>query len=386
MAFRSNKAAIRKAIDVCNAVAAGDFEKRIIDIRETGEMGELMHAINLMIDRTDAYLRESKACLDYVSRNQYFRLISEKGMVGSFGDAARSINTATLSIKTKQDGFRHMAETFETQMGDIVENVSTAVVTLQSASDSVTKASNTANEQSLIVASGAEEASANMQNVASATEELTGSIGEINRQVRQSAEIATGAVAQSRDMSQDIESLSGASQKIGEVVNLINAIAAQTNLLALNATIEAARAGEMGRGFAIVAQEVKSLAGQTATATEDIAAQVEGLQRATTKAVEANAQISTTIEQVSDISAAIASAVEQQSAATSEIAQNVEVAAKGTRNVSSGIMSVQMATSETSEVSARVLDSASALSRQERSLQTLREEMNSFLAEIGKVG
>lgn len=386
MAFGSNKAAIRKATEVCKAVAAGDFEKRIIDINETGDIGELMHAINLMIDRTDAYLRESKACLDYVGRNQFFRLISEKGMVGSFKDAARSINGATLSIKEKQDGFRSMAGAFEEQMGGIVENVSQAVVALQSASDNVTNASFKANEQSLIVASGAEEASANMQNVASATEELTGSISEINRQVLQSSEIASGAVKQSTAMSRDIESLSGASQKIGEVVNLINAIAAQTNLLALNATIEAARAGDAGRGFAVVASEVKNLAGQTASATDEIAAQVEGLQTATEKAVGANAQISTTIEQVSEISSAIAAAVEQQSAATGEIARNVEVAATGTRNVSSSISSVQMATNETSDVASQVLSSATALSEQERNLQVLRNEMNDFLAEIGKVG
>lgn len=380
------KSSLKKATEVCKAVANGDFEARITNITETGEAAELMHAINLLIDRTDAYLRESKACLDYVSRNQHFRLIAEKGMVGSFKDAARSINTATWAIKEKHEGFCDLATDFEGRLKEIVGSVTESVDDLNVVSTNVADACSKTNEQSLVVAAGAEQASANMNSVAASTEELTGSIAEINRQVVSAAEIASGAVDKSKAMSEQIDSLSSTSAKIGEVVQLINEIAAQTNLLALNATIEAARAGEMGKGFAIVAQEVKALAGQTANATEEINAQICGLQDVTTNAVNANAEISEAIERVSEISTAIASAVEEQTSATSEIARNVEEAATGATDVTSSIVGVQAATESTKETSERVLVAAGNLKDQEVNLQQLRDEMNDFLATATKVG
>ncbi|WP_415715675.1 methyl-accepting chemotaxis protein [Roseibium sp.] len=381
-----SKKSLNKAITVCEAVANGDFEARITNISEKGDAARLMHAINMLIDRTDAYLRESKACLEYVSRNQHFRLIAEKGMLGSFRDSAISINKATWAIKNKHDGFCSLASDFESKLKDVVETVTESVNDLNVMSSNVADACTKTSEQSLVVASGAEEAATNMQSVAASTEELTSSISEINRQVVSAAETANHAVEKSRTMSIEINSLSQTSSKIGEVVQLINDIASQTNLLALNATIEAARAGEMGRGFAIVAQEVKALAGQTATATEEINNQITGLQDVTTRAVDACAKISQSIETVSEVSTAIASAVEQQTAATGEISHNVDEAAAGAADVTKGIASVQQATVDTQQTSARVLDAAKTLQVQEESLQDLRKEMNSFLASATKVG
>ncbi|MBO6507667.1 MAG: methyl-accepting chemotaxis protein [Roseibium sp.] len=381
-----SKKSLNKAITVCEAVANGDFEARITNISEKGDAARLMHAINMLIDRTDAYLRESKACLEYVSRNQHFRLIAEKGMLGSFRDSAISINKATWAIKKKHDGFCSLASDFESKLKDVVETVTESVNDLNVVSSNVADACTKTSEQSLVVASGAEEAATNMQSVAASTEELTSSISEINRQVVSAAETANHAVEKSRTMSIEINSLSQTSSKIGEVVQLINDIASQTKLLALNATIEAARAGEMGRGFAIVAQEVKALAGQTATATEEINNQITGLQDVTTRAVDACAKISQSIETVSEVSTAIASAVEQQTAATGEISHNVDEAAAGAADVTKGIASVQQATVDTQQTSARVLDAAKTLQVQEESLQDLRKEMNSFLASATKVG
>ena len=295
------------------------FSVRITNIDDKGEMGQLMHAINQMIDRSDAYIRESKACLDYVSRNQHFRLIAEKGMVGDFKRAAESINRATWKIKQRHDQFDEMGTRFEHELDHIVESMTGMISNLQGASKKVSTASHGAQEQSLIVASGAEQASANMQSVSEAVEQLTDAIAEINSQVVNSSSIARQSVEKSHDMSGEISSLATASQQISEVVSLISDIAAQTNLLALNATIEAARAGEAGKGFAIVAQEVKNLSAQTAEATEQISGQISGLQQATERAVRANDDISKTIERVSEISTAIAAAVEQQSASTREI-------------------------------------------------------------------
>ncbi|WP_319410811.1 HAMP domain-containing methyl-accepting chemotaxis protein [uncultured Cohaesibacter sp.] len=386
MVFVNKSASIRKAMEVCKAVADGDFSARITNINDKGEMGQLMHAINQMIDRSDAYIRESKACLDYVSRNQHFRLIAEKGMVGDFKRAAESINRATWKIKQRHDQFDEMGTRFETELDHIVESMTGMISNLQGASQKVSNASHGAQEQSLLVAAGAEQASTNMQSVAEAVEQLTESIAEINSQVVNSSGIARQSVEKSHDMSGEIASLANASHQISEVVSLISDIAAQTNLLALNATIEAARAGEAGKGFAIVAQEVKNLSAQTAQATDQISGQINGLQQATERAVRANDEISKTIEKVSDISNAIAAAVEEQSAATREISSNIEEAAVGTRDVSRGVSEVKEATSITEQTAKEVLSVSVQLDTQEASLAKLRQELVRFMTEVRKVG
>ena len=386
MFFRSRRASLRKATEVCKAVAKGDFEARILNINDKDELAELMHSINLLIDRTDAYLRESKTCLDYVGQNRHFRLISEKGMVGAFGAAARSINTATHKIRDRHDNFCDLAARLESRLHETVEKIDEATTELKDASGEMARASEAASGRSLDVSSGAEQAAANMRNVADTTEELTESIGEINRQVISAAEIAKGTVDKSQAMNREIDGLSEMSQRIGVVVQLINDIASQTNLLALNATIEAARAGEMGKGFAVVAQEVKALAGQTAKATEEINGEIFSLQSATGNAVVANAEISEAIEKVSEISSAIASAVEQQTAATREIARNVDEAARGASSITAGISAVRTANEGTTEISGQVLHASGSLADQVNYLQRIRTDLNEFLATAKKVG
>ena len=386
MLSSSYKSAARKALAVCRAVADGDFEARILNITETGDAGELLHAINLLIDRTDAYMRESKACLDYVSRNQYFRLIERKGMVGAFGDASDTINAATMVIKKRSDDFSQIASRFEDHMKNVVESVSTSVGELQSVSEAVNKSSSSANEQSTAVAAGAEQASTNMQNVSASTEELSSAIEEINRQVVQSSGLTSDTVLKSRQMSDQITQLAEASQRIGQVLKLINDVTDQTNLLALNATIEAARAGDAGKGFSVVAQEVKALASQTTKATEDIAAQIVAVQKATSDAVEANTVIGQSIAKANEVSTAIAAAVEEQSAATREIARNVEEAAVGTTEVSASINQVRTATRDTESAVSQVVHASTQLAKQEKVLANLRVEMRDFLVELRKTG
>ncbi len=386
MVFSNNMSAIKKITKVCIAASNGDFEQRISNITEKGEVGELMHAMNLLIDRTDAYLRESKACLDYVAKNQHFRLIAEKGMVGSFKQSAEAINRATYKIKQRHDDFCGLCNSSNDKLEEIVGHISHTIRDLKTSSSQVSEASNSAQEQALVVASGAEEASANMQSVAGAAEQLTSSIGEINRQVSASAKVAETSVEKSTEISKDIKELSNASQQISDVVSLISDIAAQTNLLALNATIEAARAGEAGKGFAVVAQEVKGLAAQTATATIQITEQISTLQTSTKRTVNASAQISETVNEISDAYASIVSAVEQQSMATKEIAFNVEEAAIGTSDVSKGITEVNEATTSTESAAVKVLDISNLLLDQEKNLSTLRDEMSEFIIEVQRVG
>ena len=215
--------------------------------------------------------------------------------------------------------------------------------------------------------------------MATATEELSASVEEISRQVAQSAQMALAAVETANATNAKVEGLADASQKIGEVVNLINDIAAQTNLLALNATIEASRAGEAGKGFAVVASEVKSLATQTAKATEEIGAQIAAIQGETQEAVAAIQEIGKSITEISDTATAIASAVEEQGAATREIAENVQQASSGTQNVSSNIVEVSRGVQETGSSAQQVLLSAEQLGEQSDELQAA---VSSFLDRV----
>ncbi len=386
MFAHNSKNSISKALETCKAVAAGDFEARILNITETGELGELMHVINLLIDRTDAYMRESKAALQYLSKNKTFRRIEENGMVGSFLEASQTINSAVDFVESKNKQFMKMGTSCETQMRDVVNSISASVSQLNNATKTLDVASESANDQSVTVAAGAEEASVNMNGVAGATEELTSAISEISRQVLQSSDITADAVVKTSAMGEHIGSLANASSKISDVVQLITDIAGQTNLLALNATIESARAGEAGKGFAVVASEVKILAAQTEKATEEISGQIGAIQDATNEAVVANEAISKTISQVNEISTSIASAVEEQGSATQEISRNVQEAATGTTDVSQSITQVQNSTQETKEATQQVMQSSEELSLQGEALRGMQERMCTFLGGMREVG
>jgi methyl-accepting chemotaxis protein len=260
-----------------------------------------------------------------------------------------------------------------------LSTVSAASRQMETSAQSMQAAAEETNVQSTAVAAASEQASTNVQTVAAATEELSSSIQEISRQVAESTRIVSQAVKEATETKELVRSLDTTAGKIGQVVALITDIAEQTNLLALNATIEAARAGEAGKGFAVVASEVKNLATQTAKATEEIGNQINGIQSATKGSVQAIERIFETIEKVNGISTTIASAVEEQGAATKEIARNVEQAASGTREVSTNIVGVTQAASETGQVSTQVLEAAKELAKQST---TLRSEVDTFLLDI----
>ncbi len=268
---------------------------------------------------------------------------------------------------------------FDAASAAAVNSVAAAAAQMQSSSESMGEAADQTSRRADTVAAASEQASANVETVAAATEELSASIAEIGRQVGAASEIASTAVRQANDTSAKVQGLADAAQKIGDVVKLINDIADQTNLLALNATIEAARAGDAGKGFAVVASEVKSLANQTARATEEIAAQISGVQSSTREAVEAIMAITKTIEKVDEIASSIASSVEEQSAATREIARNVEQASSGTHEVSSTILGVTQAAQETGSAAAQLKSTASDLARQSDQLKLAVE---TFLLDV----
>lgn len=282
-----------------------------------------------------------------------------------------------------KDRRRRALETLIGAFGNEIDKVVRAVGgSAQEVKGTAEKLSVTVEETALItgkVANAADEASGNVQTVAAASEELHASIDEISRQVTRSAQIAQKAVSETAATDTSVGALSAAGQKIGEVVQLIQNIASQTNLLALNATIEAARAGDAGRGFAVVASEVKSLATQTAKATEEIAEQVSAIQSATDSVVAAFRSTGTTISEMNEIAAAISSAIEEQGAATREIAGNIQQAASGTDQVSNNIATVQMATSGNGETATLMLSLAVTLSSE---AETLRHRVDEFVVAV----
>ena len=266
-----------------------------------------------------------------------------------------------------------LTRAFEANVGGVVRAVASQANQLETNAQGMSTTAEETTKQASAVAAASEESAANVQTVASATEELSSSIAEIGRQVSHSSRIAANAVSEAGRANDMVQGLLSASQKIGEVVALINDIADQTNLLALNATIEAARAGEAGKGFAVVAAEVKNLATQTSKATEEIGAQIAGVQGATQNAVNAIASIGKTIGEIDQIATTIAAAVEQQGAATQEIARNVEEAAKGTQEVSANIGGVTEAANGTGAAAGKVSVAASALTGESTKLRDVVE-------------
>jgi methyl-accepting chemotaxis protein len=279
----------------------------------------------------------------------------------------------------KRATMNKMADEFESGVKGIVQMVSSASTELQSTAQSMSSTAEQTQRQSTAVAAASEQASNNVHTVATAAEELSASIAEISRQVTESTRIAGQAVTDAQRTNAQVQALADAAQKIGDVVKLINDIAGQTNLLALNATIEAARAGEAGKGFAVVASEVKSLATQTAKATEDISAQIKAIQGATSDSVQAIRGIGDTIGRISEIATTVASAVEEQGAATKEIARNVQQASAGTTEVSANISGVTKAAADTGAAANQVLGAAGELSKQS---ETLSAQVDSFIARV----
>jgi methyl-accepting chemotaxis protein len=291
--------------------------------------------------------------------------------------AAAEKETAERNARAKR--LSELTEGFSRDVGKVLDQVTAAARQLEGTSGSLTSTAQETSGRAANVASASEEASHNVETVAAASEELGASIEEISRQVMRQRELAVEAANDAKSSDTEVRRLAESAQKIGDVVSLITDIAEQTNLLALNATIEAARAGEAGKGFAVVASEVKNLASQTAKATEQISNDIQAIQAQTSSTVNAIEVIGQRIGSISEIATAVASAVEEQSAATKEISRNVQEAAAGARDVATNISGVTDSVGGLDRSSNELAEASQILTGQAEELQNF---VSSFVNDV----
>jgi methyl-accepting chemotaxis protein len=342
---------LQQVTQTVGRISEGAYDTVIPDNRGRDEISTLWRAIGVLRDRAHEAVKLQAAQEETERRNQQ---------------------------KLREERHR-IASEFEDHMGKLASRFAESSSQVAESARNLTQNADDATHRAHSVSAAANEAADNVSSVAAATEELSASVEEINQQVSRTAEVSHLAVDEAQRTEAAIHTLSQSAQQIGEVINLIQAIAAQTNLLALNATIESARAGEAGKGFAVVASEVKQLASQTAKATEEIRSKIAEIQAATQTTVVSIDTIVKTIETIGQLTGSIAAAVEQQGAATSEIASNTNRASEGTRGVTSHISGVSEAAQLTGEAANKLLGLSSELEGRSEDLQS---EVNSFVERL----
>ncbi len=368
---------IARTVRFCGKISRGDFEARLANIRERGELGALQHALNDMTDRCDAFVREAGAAMEAVRHNKYYRHILPEGLHGSLLEGASIINASMQAIAKRVSGFTDTTAQFDAAIGGIVDQMFDASSKMADSAKVMRAGSSALRERATAVAAASEETSANIGTVAAAVTQLSSSAGTVAHEVARSAQIAQEAMAKVDEGQRSIAALSKAGDQIGEVVKLINAIAAQTNLLALNATIESARAGDAGKGFAVVAHEVKALAGQTARSTSEITQHVADVRAAGQTVVAVMGEISKIISDLNRFTSEVSHAIEGQTAATGEIARNVEQGSVGINEITSNIHSVSDHSVETEKLAERTASDSGFLAEQ---AMRLTDEVKGFLS------
>ena len=375
--------------EVMNRLADNDTDVEVSGTDRTDELGDMARTVlvfkqnaeNVIQMTRDLEVREEQANKEREAAEEEKRQALETLEQRMAEQAERDREQSEERAKEQAEMNAKQQETVQSEMRKLADSldheVQTTVAAIRGKTDQadvmstdMKTSAEQVNGQSATVAAATSEANGNVQTVASASEQLSASIKGIVGQVSQSSQITERAVSEAERTNTTVHGLATAAQKIGEVVDLINDIASQTNLLALNATIEAARAGEAGKGFAVVASEVKSLANQTAKATDEIGAQINEMQGATTDAVGAIESIGGTIAEVNEIASSIADSMQQQQQATDEISQSVQQVATGTQQISSNIAQMAEESEKTGTLSSDVKSAIGSVSQEMEDLQS----------------
>jgi methyl-accepting chemotaxis protein len=347
---KSTTAPMRNITEALSRVAKGDISIQTEGKDRKDEIGDLARALEVF--------RENREKADRLQQEQ------------------EAANRAQIERAEKID---QRIKQFENDVESNLAVVNAALTQLRSTASEMARQSDETTSKAATVAAATEQAATNVDTVAAAAEQLAAAIDEITLQVSRSSEIAQSGADEADDASNIFAELANASDKIGEVVELIQSIAEQTNLLALNATIEAARAGEAGKGFAVVAAEVKNLANQTTRATEDIAGHIDGIQSSTQGALGAIEHLSGRMKELNEVAGGIAAAVSEQDAATGEIARNVSEAASGTKEVAHNVVGLRESAEEERQASNEVLQASDSMSDKS---QVLLSQIQEFLKDI----
>lgn len=368
---------------VSNACSQGEMERRIILPHARGEMLRLMDSVNRFIDVADAYIRESGASADHAAQGKFYRSILLSGLNGTWNQAADGLNKSAQQVRqnlirsVQEAGKRLEASVMQTIM-QLSGSTQQLMGTSQTLNDVATKGSSEA--ATLSTSTG--NTSQSVSTIAAAVEEMTAAIQEISKQVYQSNTLSNDAMQRGEETRATLENLVGSSERIGEVAELINAIAAQVNLLALNATIEAARAGEAGKGFAVVASEVKELAKRTSAATAQVEQYIQEIRNEVIHSREALNSILGKIGELNQASCMIASAIEQQSATTRDISSNLQLTSHTVEEFAGSVNSMANASDQTKTAAEEMLNSSKSLAE---ASETLKQDINHFIQSLDRV-
>lgn len=377
---------IREAAKVCEQCAKGDLEPRLLHVDAEGDLGRMIHGINSLLDYSDAFVREARAALEGAARGKFFRRVLLQGMAGSFRHASEIINESTAEMQKKALALRRaeeerlsIADEFEATVQEIANSVSSTARSVHEISTSLSKTAGHAATQAHTALDAAKRTSQSVAHAASSAEVLVSSVARIDEQVRGSGEVVRRAVDEAQQANRIVHGLEATSNRIGTVVETIHGIARQTHLLALNAAVEAARAGEAGRGFAIVAAEVRALAEQTRAATESAKTEISRVQEAAGRTAAAITRCSLTVQEVDSVSESISRLVQQQTDITTGISRHASLAARETETVSSNIARTSGTAEETKNSTASLLRAANELMHHSATLSSSVEVLLSSI-------